>query len=109
MRTGGSDGSGRNGRSSVSNRLWRLPSRLRKGRWLSRAATRRWPRSAPLGRRTSAGAVLLPDHDVLLDPGSVQLAEPAVAIAVRARLPVLLPELLQSDVLVAPQFLLDGR
>ena len=52
-----------------------------------------------------AGAVLLPQHQVeFLQPPPVEIAEAAVAVAVRVGLAVLLPEQLQGDVFVGLQF-----
>lgn len=48
-----------------------------------------------------AGAVLLPQHQVeLLQPSPVQIAESAIAIALRVALPRLLPDQLQGQVFV---------
>ena len=48
-----------------------------------------------------AGPMLVTQHDVLpLEPGAVQAAVAAVAVAVRLLLAVLLPEQLQREMLV---------
>src|SRR5580658_10882087 len=73
-------------------------------RLLYRAATRimdRYRRSGPIHEQLLAGLVLLPQHHILFPPPPlVQLAEAAVLVAVRVRLPVLLPKQLLRQVSV---------
>jgi hypothetical protein len=65
-------------------------------------------RARPVHEHLLAGFVLLPQHHVKLRaPALVQLAEPRVAIAVRAGLPVFLPQQLQRHILTAAQLLVD--
>jgi hypothetical protein len=53
--------------------------------------------------------VLLSQNKIqLASPSLIELAEPAVLITVRSRLFIFLPQQLQRDVLVRPQFLM-GR
>jgi hypothetical protein len=57
-----------------------------------------------------AGAVLLPQHQVeFLQPPPVEIAEAAIAIALRVALAPLLPDQLQSQVFVGLQILVDLR
>src|SRR5580658_1350454 len=71
-------------------------------RLLYRAATRimdRYRRSGPIHEQLLAGLVLLPQHHILFPPPPlVQFAEAAVLVAVRVRLPVLLPQQLLRHV-----------
>ena len=55
--------------------------------------------SRPINEQLLAGLVLLAQHHILLPPpASVQLAEPAVLVAIRVCLPILLPKQLLRHV-----------
>jgi hypothetical protein len=62
-----------------------------------------------IDKQLLAGPVFLPQDDFLPpQPAAVEIAEPAIAIAIRVLIPVLIPEKLQGDVLVVLQLLADG-
>src|SRR5689334_13230439 len=71
-------------------------------RLLFRTTTRIMDRnrcSCPIHEQLLAGPVLLPQHHILFPPPTpVQLAEAAVLVAVRVRLPVLFPKQLLRHV-----------
>src|SRR5262249_41313675 len=56
-----------------------------------------------------SGAVLLPQDQIeLVCPSPIELAEPAVLVAVRIRLLIFLPNQLQGDMFLVVQFLVNG-
>ena len=61
-------------------------------------------RAGPIDEQLFPGAVLLPQHYILLlFPAPVQHAETAIAVSLGIRLPVLFPQQLQRHMLVPPQ------
>src|SRR5579863_4826595 len=57
--------------------------------------------AGPVDEHLLAGSVVLPEHDILISaPSPVKFAKTAVAVAVRMRLAILLPQELQSDMFV---------
>ena len=68
----------------------------------------RYRRTGPIDKHLLARLVLLPQHHIEFGaPALVQLAEARVAIAIRGRLPIFLPQQLQGHILVAAQLLVN--
>ena len=66
-------------------------------------------RAGVIDEHLLAGAVCLPQYQIeLLQPTPVQIAEPAVTIAVRVALAPFLPDQLQRQILVALQFFVNA-
>src|SRR5262252_11227035 len=72
---------------------------MRLPHWTTARILDRYRCSCPIHEQLFAGRVLLPQHDILFPPPTlVQLAKPAVLVAVRVCLPVLLPKQLLRNV-----------